>query len=241
MQCQIATRIPPPGHTETSQAVYRPRSRRLAVHRDRHAALLIAVLAVLILTACQSTRKRLDTSETLQLPSTTSMPSTPAAGVPAPHHDAAQVLQHTLRLIGEASSVHDLSPQRLGDTYGVTFASRESGRHAFAAQIDRDWWYSLQIANDIGGAPRFDLSFDQAVPSARDVTMTDICQVDFDQFGRQLQALGFLRTPRHAEHGRHVSDVFERGTLRVEVFARGESESTSETAAHACVKMISVR
>lgn len=172
---------------------------------------------------------------------TTPPPSAAAANTAAPRLDAGQLLQRTLQLIGETRSIRDFSPQRLGDSYGVPFVSHEPGHHSFAEQIDRDWWYSLQIADDIGGAPRFDLSFDQAVPSARGVSMADICQVDFDQFGQQLQALGFTRRANHAEHGRHVSDVFERDSMRVEVFARGESEASSEASAHACVKMLTIR
>lgn len=215
----------------------------LPLPRHRHAAWLACVgMALLNVTACHPARTGPEVQPNRkEIPSMTTSPTPASTALVTPHLDAGQVLQRTLQLIGKARSIRDFSPQQLGDNYGVPFASHEPGQHSFAEQIDRDWWYSLQIAEDIGGAPRFDVSFDQAVPSARGVSMAGICQIDFDQFGQQLQALGFSRRPNHAEHGRHVSDVFERDGMRVEVFARGESEASSGTSAHACVKMLTIR
>ena len=152
---------------------------------------------------------------------------------------AEQILLRLLELIRESDSVEDFTPEHLSRTMGVEieYARDGSGRYGFGESVTTEWTHGFEADMKTKSGARFSFSFDSAPGSSP--PMTDICQVDFDRFTAELEAMGFTRQRYYGEHGRFIMDWFARpGGMRVEVYPRGEANEPVEKIRHRCVKMV---
>ncbi len=155
-----------------------------------------------------------------------------------------QMLLRLLELIRTTTSVKDFTPERLHEVMGVEieYARDGSGRYGFGEQVNSEWTHGFMFSPSVNAAstPRFNFDFNRVNPSS-EPAMTNICQVDFEQFARALKAMGFSRSPNYAEHGRYVGDTFERPNMSIEITGRGEKTflAPGETA-RSCIHMISI-
>jgi hypothetical protein len=158
------------------------------------------------------------------------------APIASPRLDASQALQRVLDLIGDTRGLADLTPARVGEKLGVPMEAARSGsaRYGFGEALNPQWTYGVSLDATSPEAAKFEFSFN---PSQADAPMTPICQLDYDAFTARLEALGFTRTPYRAEHGRFVSEWFDKPGLRVSVYPQGE---TAQAAAHRCVRMVTI-
>ncbi|MDO5610203.1 MAG: hypothetical protein Q4G62_05425 [Pseudomonadota bacterium] len=155
---------------------------------------------------------------------------------------AGDLLQRTLDLLGKLDSIGELDRAALQQAYGLEFANPAPGRYQANGEIGMGWWYGIQWMADIQGAPRLDFTFDTAPATKPRPAMTPVCAFGFDDFRLGLEQAGFKGAPYHAEHGRMVSHVYQRGKLRVEVYPAGETERADSTGnLRYCVKSILVR
>jgi hypothetical protein len=154
-----------------------------------------------------------------------------------PKLDAEQVLLRLLELIRSSKSVEDFTQKHMKKIMGVDFPAHAPGRYGFGERLTSDWWYGMEMREKATRGARFSFSFN-GVPGSSP-PMTDICQVDFDRFTSELEAMGFTRQSYYGEHGRFINDWFERpGGMRVEVYPRGEANEPVEKIGHRCVKMV---
>jgi hypothetical protein len=157
-----------------------------------------------------------------------------------PKLSAGQILLRLLELIRESDSVEDFTPEHLSRTMGVEieYARDGSGRYGFGEAVTTEWNHGFEADLKTKSGARFSFSFDSAPGSSP--PMTDICQVDFDRFTAELEAMGFTRQRYYGEHGRFINDWFDRpGGMRVEVYPRGEHVWTAERGSgRTCVKMV---
>ena len=154
-----------------------------------------------------------------------------------PRLNAEQVLLRLLELIRSSKSAADFTQEKLSKVMGFEMPSHVPGEYGFGEQITRDWWYGMEMRVKPRTGGRFNFSFD-SVPGT-DPPMTDICQVDFDQFTAALEEMGFTRQRYYGEHGRYIKDWFDNATMRIEVYPRGERVWTPEKdSGRACVQMV---
>lgn len=154
-----------------------------------------------------------------------------------PRLNAEQVLLRLLELIRSSKSAADFTQEKLSKVMGIEMPSHAPGEYGSGEQITPDWWYGMEMRVKPRTGARFNFSFDSA--PGTDPPMTDICQVDFDQFTAALEAMGFARQRYYGEHGRYIKDWFDNANMRIEVYPRGERVWTPEKdSGRACVQMV---
>lgn len=156
-----------------------------------------------------------------------------------PKLSAEQMLLRLLELIRSSKSVVDFTPEHLEKTMGVPieYARDGSGRYGFGEAVTAEWNHGFAADMKPRTGARFSFNFTSA--PGTDPPMTDICQLDFDKFTADLEAMSFNRQRYYGEHGRFINDWFERGNMRVEVYPEGEYVWTPERGGgRACVKMV---
>lgn len=153
-----------------------------------------------------------------------------------PKLNAEHVLLRLLELIRSSKSAAEFTQEHLSRVMGVEMPVHAPGEYGFGEKITPDWWYSLEMRVKPKTGGRFNFRFDSAPGTS--LPMTDICQIDFDQFTAALEEMGFTRQRYYGEHGRFINDWFERGNMRVEVYPRGEADDPIDKISHKCVEMV---
>jgi hypothetical protein len=205
----------------------------------------LSLLAGLALCACMRTvTAGMPPSETSKEPPLMTTPSM------EPMLSAEQALRRLLTLIGSSQSIADFTPERLAHVMGVPI--QHSGEeYGFGERLTAHWSYGIEVGI-VDGRPRFDFSFNPRPGTSP--AMTDICQLDFDRFTAELEAMGFQHEPYYDSppqtppgqipllHGRLMCERFYRpgalAGMRIEVYPRGEANEPLEKITHDCVKMI---
>lgn len=156
-----------------------------------------------------------------------------------PKLTAEQALVRLLELIRTTHKVKDFTPEKLTEVFGLEVWRDGPERYGLGEQATRDWWYSGQVYEVPGEGTKFRFDFYPVVPGANP-DMTEVCQLDSDQFGAGLEAMGFSKTPSYGEHGRHLGHIFDRQGMRIDVRTRGEANDPLEKIAHKCVEMVTI-
>lgn len=150
--------------------------------------------------------------------------------------NAEQVLTRLLALIRTSHSVDQFTREYLSEKMGVPFATHKPGQHVFGEPVTTDWSYVMEMDENLKPSPRF--SFDFRSDPGTSPPMSDICQLDFERFKSELEAMGFSSEPYYGEHGRLINFTFYRPSLYVEVVPEGEADEPIKKISHRCVKMI---
>ncbi len=158
---------------------------------------------------------------------------------------AEQALTRLLELIRTSRYQSDFTPERLRQVMGteINYAKDGADRYGFGDQITADWSYGFGVDKSSPNGRHFQFDFNPISPGASP-DMGDICQLDFDKFSSELEAMGFAKTPYYVEHGRLMNYTFDRmrdGILemRIDVYPEGEHVWNEQTGSgRACVKMI---
>lgn len=205
----------------------------------------VVLLGTLALGACAhgpaSSGRTLDSAKETPVMTTTSQAGGTGQDSAAitPKISAEQMLLRLLELIRSSKSAADFTPEHLEKIMGVPieYARDGSGRYGFGEAVTTHWNHGFEADMNPATGARFNFGFGSA--PGNDPPMTEICQVDFDQFTAALEAMGFKRQKHYGEHGRFINDWFERGNMRVEVYPEGEFVWTPEKGGgRACVKMV---
>ena len=167
------------------------------------------------------------------------MSATSSLASASPRLSAEQVLDRLLSTVDGLENSRDLTVAKLRENFGVEFAER-SGRHAFAEPLTSEWWSTIEWDPTDPFGPQLSVTFAPSDPNANP-SMAAICQMDVERFASALIGSGFQRETYRAEHNRIIHEQFVRGALNVLVYPRGESDGSSEVAAHACIERVFVR
>ena len=149
---------------------------------------------------------------------------------------AEQVLARLLALIRASHGVSEFTREYLSEKMGVPFATYRAGQHVFGEPVTADWSYAIEMDESLKPSPR--LSFDFRSDPGTSPPMSDICQIDFDRFKAELEAMGFNSKPYYGEYGRLINFTFYRPNLYIEVYPKGEGHDPLEKIRHLCVEMI---
>jgi len=210
---------------------------------------LIATLALLaaypnLATATSVTQDPPVAMETMQMSSSDLRPTITAE----------LALKRLLALIRTGKPVADFTPEWVGEMMGVpiVWAKNGSKRYGFGAPVTPRWMIGFGVDVSriaIGEKPRFDLTFNPIPPSANP-EMTDICQLDFDHFTAELEAMGYIRQPYYdsspppfmdeprLSHGRLMYEAFSGDGPCIEVYPQGQSNAKAN---HNCVQMLFIQ
>ena len=169
--------------------------------------------ALLVLGACAAHAPQISSSTTSPLKENPGMSTstTPSSQAPAPlsqsTRTAAELLQGLLDLFRASKSADDFTMDAVSKALGVPMQRFDANSFGAGATLTPEWDWSLEITvKPNRDAPRLNFAFrpSPTLGSNAAPSMTDICQMDFDQFSKNLENMGFKRTPYYAEHGRHL-------------------------------------
>ena len=152
---------------------------------------------------------------------------------------AEQGLLRLLELIRSSKSTQDFTPERLNEVMGVRIEYARDGTDRYGAgeQLTEQWSYGFSVEKTAVRGTRFEFSFNENPPGSSP-PMTDICQIDFDRFTAELEAIGFTRQRSYGPHGSFKNDFFDRPEMRVSVYPDGEADEPIEKISHWCVKTV---
>ncbi|OXI30864.1 hypothetical protein CFB89_24000 [Burkholderia sp. AU16741] len=153
---------------------------------------------------------------------------------------ATQALQGMLELIQGSHRVTDITPETVHRLFGVQTQALGQDEFGYGQRLQGNWAFSLQRLTRGDTGPRMDLIFDP-IPGTPASPLPATCEPDFARFTGALESMGFRRQSRYGEHGRWISDVFERQGMSVEVFPLRASADNGEPLGPTCVKMVLVR
>lgn len=167
-----------------------------------------------------------------------------AAGEPAesnpPGLTPRESVERLLALIRGSSSLGDVTPERLGQAFGVQVdASGEA--YGFGGEVAPGWARNVDYSAKYR---RLRFSFDP-LRAGDDADMQGVCY-EFDRLSSELEGMGFSRQEQRGEHGRLVQYRFERmrdGELLMwlDVMPQGElAGNDGAGGGRTCVRAINV-
>lgn len=166
--------------------------------------------------------------------------STPTSTALDQSHVADQeaLLSGLLNLLGETSTVQDVTSSQLSKVLHSAGSSREKDQTVFSGKIDQKWLFSLSLRNE--GAANARINFDIVSASGgSDIAEPAICTLDFNAFKSRLEAAGYEHHTLYGEHGRPVSEIFRRQQMVVTTDLVGMPRE-SHSPARLCVIALSV-
>lgn len=152
--------------------------------------------------------------------------------------DQEALLSSLLNLLGETSTMQDVTSSQLSGLLHSTGRSREKGQTVFSGRIDQKWLFSLSLRNE--GAANARINFDIISSSGESgIAEPAICTLDFNAFKSRLEAAGYEHQTLYGEHGRPVNEVFRRQQMVVTTDLVGMPRA-SDSPARLCVIALSV-
>ncbi|WP_373745688.1 hypothetical protein [Neisseria dentiae] len=208
---------------------------------------LTTITAALLLAACSAPPETVNKhpqpvkKETKTMPETKTTPQTQR-----------EILTRILEMMAASQSVKDFSRERLEQTFGVKMLHHEDEDDDdlyFFANLSKNWnWHMNKYKDPIEGQDGVDFSFN---PTAEynathkvneEPNITEICDMDYDEFVKKAEALGFTQTPNIVQDGMQMGVYLNRTDLQVKVIPNYDYPEGASDAAEkkACVRRILV-
>jgi hypothetical protein len=167
-----------------------------------------------------------------------------------PRLSAEQALQSVMTLIRTNKNVSEFTPERLNEAFqtDVQYAKNDDSRYGSGEAISPDWNYGFYInkkVKDLQGKlwSKFVFSFNPINADANP-DIGAVCAMNFDTFSKALEAQGFKRERRYAEHDRWLYDEFNNATMRIHIYIQNRENAADAGAGgerpQACIKMIEI-
>jgi hypothetical protein len=184
---------------------------------------------------------RVEDATSMSMPTTSDMDDQNAIPL-QPKLTPEQGLTRLLGLIRTSRVLSDFTPERVGQAMGLEMELSSSGpeEYGFFEPVTPEWSQGLDFSKK---HQRLRFGFDPRKPGASP-DLTDVCQVDFDKFSTELEAMGFVKSPSYGEHGRLMHFTFERvkdGALemRLDITPEGEHAWNEQTGSgRVCIRNI---
>ncbi len=167
------------------------------------------------------------------------MASTASDGAAPATFTAQQLLLGVLDLIKTTHSASELTVERLSAAMRQPAQTFAPGHVGYGGTLTPEWGYGLEVKKSGSARTRLDLDFIDTT-SNQSAATTGICKIDFDRFASDLQAQGFVRKTVRGEHGRVAYEQFQRNGMSVIVDRIGETSTSPQEIAHACVRHVTL-
>ncbi|WP_373745682.1 hypothetical protein [Neisseria dentiae] len=204
---------------------------------------LTTITAALLLAACSAPPEKVNNhpqpvkKETKTMPETKTTPQTQR-----------EILTRILEMMAASQSVKDFSIERLEQTFGVKMLRHEDDDDDgyFFANLSKNWDWQMTKSKDSERLEGVRFSFnptdeyDATHKVNEEPDITEICDMDYDEFVRKAEALGFTQKPNIIQDGMQVGVYLRRNDLKVEALHKFgyPSGSSNPTERKACVRMI---
>ncbi|HEY9133693.1 MAG TPA: hypothetical protein VIM98_18220 [Dyella sp.] len=153
---------------------------------------------------------------------------------------AQQALQRLLDMLRQSKSIEDFTPEFIGHGMGVKVTAVDGETYGYGARLSKTWGWGISRENSSVTGPRIDFGF-SSLPGS-DAPATEVCQLDYDTFTAELEAMGFARKPSYGKQGLILQENFDRPHLHIEVLSQAEHSHTQDGVENrACVKSVIIR
>ena len=129
-----------------------------------------------------------------------------------------QVLTRLLELMKTSNSVKDFTPERLNEVFKAPFLFDKYGEYQFHETSTKNWFYVLEISKD----GHFRLSFNPKKSLLKRPDMTEICEMDADEFVEKAVSAGVTAYPAY-ESGfvaRQTGYVLTKDKLKINMIGK---------------------
>ncbi|OSI17943.1 hypothetical protein BWD09_04100 [Neisseria dentiae] len=174
---------------------------------------LTTITAALLLAACSAPPEKVNNhpqpvkKETKTMPETKTTPQTQW-----------EILTRILEMMASAQSDKDFSIERLEQTFGVKMkrSEKDDDDGSFFTNLSKNWdWYMDKYKDPIEGQDGVDFSFEPTAEYrdthkvSEEPNITEICDMDYDEFVRKAETLGFTQTPNIVQDGMQRGGLFK--------------------------------
>ena len=161
---------------------------------------------------------------------------------PTPQFTQRQLLTKLLEMMAIAHSEDDFTPERVSQVFGVKLRTQglEEGEFLLTENLTPDWRYYFDRTNTgmYKGKWSFNLElrfYNERKPDAAELDMSEICDMNIEEFTRKAKALGYISYPLFRREVRIPGVLLERDNLRLRVY---EARHPSDTASPRCIERI---
>ena len=192
------------------------------------------LLTAFLLTACST--HHFNTSSLLN--KETSM----TENKPTPQFTQRQLLTKLLEMMEIAHSEDDFTPERVSQFFGVKLDTQgfKEGEFSLSENLTPDWIYYF-YRNRSGmyqGKLNFNLElrfYRESHPGAVELDMSEICEMNIEEFTRKAEALGYTSYPLFHREVRIPGVLLKRDNLKLRVY---EARHPSDTTSPRCIERI---
>lgn len=195
---------------------------------------IFIMILISLLTACST--HHANTSSTLNKETTIT------ENIPTPQFTQRQLLTKLLEMMAIAHSEDDFTPERVSQVFGVKLRSQglKEGEFLLTENLTPDWRYYFDRTNTgmYKGKWSFTLKlrfYSERKPDAAELDMSEICDMNIEEFTRKAKALGYISYPLFRREVRIPGVLLERDNLRLRVY---EARHPSDTASPRCIERI---
>ena len=195
---------------------------------------IFIMILISLLTACST--HHANTSSTLNKETTIT------ENIPTPQFTQRQLLTKLLAMMEIAHSQDDFTPERVSQVFGVKLRTQglKEGEFLLTENLTSDWRYYFDKSR--GGISKehwffsIELKFyKESNSDAIELDMSEICDMNIEEFTRKAKALGYISYPLFRREVRIPGVLLERDNLRLRVY---EARHPSDTASPRCIERI---
>ena len=141
-----------------------------------------------------------------------------------------------------AHSQDDFTPERVSQVFGVKLRTQglKEGEFLLTENLTSDWRYYFDKSR--GGISKehwffsIELKFyKESNSDAIELDMSEICDMNIEEFTRKAEALGYISYPLFRREVRIPGVLLERDNLKLRVY---EARHPSDTASPRCIERI---
>ena len=195
---------------------------------------IFIMILVSLLTACST--HRANTSSTLN------KETTMTENIPTPQFTQRQLLTKLLEMMAIAHSEDDFTPERVSQVFGIKLRTQglEEGEFSLTEMLTPDWryYFDRDRSGMYQGKLNFNLElrfYNESNPDAVELDMSEICEMNIEEFTRKAEALGYTSYPLFHREVRVPGVLLERDNLKLHVY---EARHPSDTASPRCIEYI---
>lgn len=148
-----------------------------------------------------------------------------------------KLLTRLLTLLEKSDSVDDFTPKRLEQVFQVPIFRYEGNSYGFGEQVTKMWNHGFSVdENILLKKKQFTLSFNFEDDSIAHHEMTEVCEMNFDEFIEKAEAIGFSAKPTYVKGNIFRGGELSNGKLWIKIRTAAEHDWDERGQGKACIE-----
>ena len=160
---------------------------------------------------------------------------------PTPQFTQRQLLTKLLEMMAIAHSEDDFTPERVSQVFGVKLQLKhKEGEFSLTEMLTPDWryYFDRDRSGMYQGKWNFNIElrfYNERNPDAVELDMSEICDMNIEEFTRKAETLGYASYPLFHREVRIPGVLLKRDNLKLHVY---EARHPSDTTSPRCIEQI---